>query len=114
VSSYDVNQLSKSLAEGLVRHFGKKCNDVCVKKKTDAPMGYFMIDFTLFDYFVVICEYRQGLISFSIPFGTSLIHLKNVQAKADDLDMKKLLSVLEAEIVLRIPDKYLQAKGWVN
>ena len=110
----DIDQLSRSFVEGIVNFFGAKCNDICVKEKRNTPMGYFFIDFTLYDYFVVICEYKQGLVSFYIPFGSSAIRIKNVQARVESFDMKKLLTELELEITLRIPDKYLQRKGWIR
>jgi len=109
----DVNKLSKGIIVGLANQFGKKCSDICVKGKKVAPKGYFCIDFVLYDYIVVICEYKQGLLSFFIPSGSSIIRLKNVYADENSSDIKKLLADLDNEITLRIPDKYLKAKGWV-
>lgn len=73
----------------------------------------FKIGFIAYDYFSVVFQYELDVIGCYIECGKqeciSLIKGRNCYS---DSDLNAYFSEIKNELELRIPDKYLIAKGW--
>lgn len=104
------NQLEDILIENIDQQFKDAARDYVIKESTDTPFLQVTLEMTLYNYFVVRASIEKNTIFFSIiqsGFQFSLL-----DAPLSESSLKKALSNLSHEIKLRIPDKYLEAKGW--
>ena len=73
----------------------------------------FKIRFMAYDYFGVIFQCEQDIIGCSLAMGNDfLIPVTEGQYCLSDTDLNKYFNDVKEMIELRIPDKYLKAKGW--
>ena len=78
-----------------------------------SPHCQFEIRFVAYDYFPVVFNYEQGIIGCSIKCGKHCwISLVKGQHCYSRTDFNAYFSEAKKELELRIPDKYLIAKGW--
>ena len=84
-----------------------------VYKRQDVNHRAFSIDFEAYNYFVIRLNYDKGRFGCNIIFGEKLIALNNSQEWWDEADFDVFFMELQKELELRIPDKYLQAHGWL-
>lgn len=80
------------------------------------PYQRFGIRFVAYDYYLVFFDYDRGFCSFSIfvgRYGASLDGGKSMTVFDKRKDWNSYLKEIMAEIELRIPDKFLKAKGWM-
>ena len=68
----------------------------------------------LLDYFYVVFTYELDIIGFSIEVGNGrLISVMNTHNCYSNTDMEAYIQRIVEELELRIPDKYLQTRGWL-
>lgn len=104
------NQLEYILIESIDEQFKNAAKDYVIKESTDTPFLQVVLEMTLYNYFVVRASVEKNTIFFSIlqsGFQFSLL-----DAPLSDGTLKYVLSNLSDEVKLRIPEKYLKAKGW--
>ena len=65
------------------------------------------------DYFVLVFNYDRGHFGCNIVYGNDAIALLNSIEWDDDCDFTIFWKEIDEQIRLRIPDKYLQAHGWL-
>ena len=104
------NDLEDELIGHLDKNFGKAAKDYAVKESTSTPFTQIVIELTVYNYFVVRLAVEKNTIFFSIIQSGFQMPLLKAALAAEDLD--STIKELDEEIRLRIPDKYLQAKGW--
>ncbi|MEJ2065443.1 MAG: hypothetical protein P8X74_19550 [Reinekea sp.] len=92
------------------QYFQKIAKDYVVKSSTNTPFLEMIIEMTLYNYYIVRVNVEKSTIFFSIVQSGFLLQLFKTSLSEDDLDAALL--TLANEVKLRIPDKYLQAKGW--
>ena len=74
----------------------------------------FKIGFFAYDYFYVVFTYELDIIGFSIEVGNGrLISVMNTHNCYSNTDMEAYIQRIVEELELRIPDKYLQTRGWL-
>ena len=74
----------------------------------------FKIGFFAYDYFYVVFTYELDVIGFSIEVGNGrLISVMNTHNCYSNTDMEAYIRRIVEELELRIPDKYLQTRGWL-
>ena len=74
----------------------------------------FKIVFFAYDYFYVVFTYELDIIGFSIEVGNGrLISVMNTHNCYSNTDMEAYIRRIVEELELRIPDKYLQTRGWL-
>lgn len=74
----------------------------------------FKIGFFAYDYFYVVFTYELDIIGFSIEVGNGrLIRVINTHNCYSNTDMEAYIRRIVEELELRIPDKYLQTRGWL-
>ncbi|AZQ12302.1 hypothetical protein [Shewanella khirikhana] len=104
------DDLEDVLIEKLDEHFKTAVKDFVVKESTDTPFLHLTIEMTLYNYFVVRLAIEKNTLFFSIVQSGFQLQLFKTSLSSEDL--RAAPSILDKEIRLRIPDKYLQAKGW--
>ena len=74
----------------------------------------FKIGFFAYDYFYVVFTYEPDIIGSSIEVGNGrLISVMNTHNCYSNTDMEAYIQRIVEELELRIPDKYLQTRGWL-
>ena len=102
------------LIKSLIDFFGDKMSGYSIfDVNEDVNNKSFRVKFLAYNYFPVSFVYDKGGIGFSICYGTYFIPLKNSQQWWDQADINILLTELEKDLILRIPDKFLKAHGWL-
>lgn len=104
------DDLEDALIKKLSEHFKEAAKDYVVKDSTETPFLQLTIEMTLFNYFVVRVMVEKNTVFFSIV--QSGVQLPLFKSELSDSGLDAAPSVLDSEIRLRIPDKYLRAKGW--
>ena len=97
-------------------HFGKRMDDTCIYDIVEEPNHHeFKIDFKAYDYFTIEFDYENDMCEFFIVLTkeVKLSLTKEPAVYSQITDWDKYLKGVMDEIELRIPDKFLKAKGWL-
>ena len=106
------NDLENALIERLDKYFQNTAKDYVIKESSDIPHLILTIEMTIYNFFVVrVSIERNTVFSSIVQSGFLLPLLKN---SLSDSDLDQMPEQLDKEIRLRIPDKYLKAKGWLR
>lgn len=81
----------------------------------DVPNRHeFKIKFVAYDYFVVIFQYELGIIGCAIECGKNhYLSLVDGQHCFSEVNLDEYFEEVKKNLELRIPDKFLKAKGWL-
>lgn len=98
------------------RAFKDKIDDIVFDDIVDEPSHQtFKIEFEAYDFFAIEFDYENGMCEFFLVLTKeakiSLTKEPAVYSQITDWD--SYLKEIMAEIELRIPDKFLKAKGWL-
>lgn len=94
--------------------FGERVDDFCILDVVDDPNHRaFSVEFNAYDYYPIIFNYDMGRIGFNICYGVKRIGLKSSQKWWDEVDFDIFFKELKEELEIRIPDKFLKARGWL-
>ena len=108
-------QLALETSEKIKRVFGERITEPKIVDVVEyLPYQRFGIRFVAYDYYLVFFDYDRGFCSFSIfvgRYGASLDGCKSMTVFDKRKDWDSYLKEIMAEIELRIPDKFLKAKG---
>ena len=99
-----------SIIEELDEYFKHAVRDFVVKESSNTPALQVTLEMTLYNYFVVRVTVEKGVVFFSIVQSGFLFKLFKLELSEENLKIAP--KKLDEEIKLRIPDKYLDAKGW--
>ena len=108
--------LSDEFFDIVKRVFKDKINGIVFDDIVDEPNHQtFKLDFKAYDYFTIEIDYENDLCEFFIVLTKeakiSLTKEPAVYSQITDWD--SYLKGIMDEIELRIPDKFLKAKGWL-
>lgn len=93
--------------------FGDRVDDFGIEDVVNDPnYRSFSVTFKAYDYFIIRMNYDKGRFGCCIELGEYSVGLNNSQKWWDTADFNVFFEELKIEIELRIPDKYLIAKGW--
>lgn len=94
--------------------FGDKIGGIEIFDVVNEPSHWaFRIRFIAYDYFVVVFNYELDIIGFSIEINEErYISVLSGHNCYSEIDFEKYLQEVQKSLELRIPDKYLKAKGW--
>lgn len=110
----ETDKMALAFNEKVREKFGNRVDDFCIEDVTDDPnYRAFSIEFTAYNYFSLRLNYDRGRFGCCISTGKIGIDLENSQKWWDTADFDIFLEELKQEIELRIPDKFLKAKGWL-
>jgi frataxin-like iron-binding protein CyaY len=97
--------------DNIKNHFGNAVKDFVIKSSTDIPFTNIVIEMSLYNYCVININVEKSTIFASIM--QSGFHFSIFKDQLTESNLLQLPKHLEHEIKLRIPDKYLKAKGWI-
>lgn len=107
-----MSDLARSLDASLRRVFDGEQRALIFRELQEGDHAWMRASFVLYDYWEIQFVYDRGAFGFSIPFRHSAAAILGGPTDAftlDDLDA--LLYELGNRARLRIPDKYLAARG---
>ena len=94
------------------QYFGKKVDDFAILETADAPDGVeFIVQFNMYGYADISVTCVNGELSAHALQGKSPKDL-SVKVKYKSNSYRRFFRKMQKEVALRIPDKYLIAKGW--
>lgn len=108
--------LADTFSDIVERVFAKRIGTICISDIVDEPSHQtFKLDFKAYDYFAIEFDYENDLCEFFIVLTkeVKLSLTKEPAVYSQITDWDKYLKGVMDEIELRIPDKFLKAKGWL-
>ena len=97
-------------------YFGKRMDDTCIYDIVEEPNHHvFKIDLKAYDFFAIEFDYENDMCEFFIVLTkeVKLSLTKEPAVYSQITDWDKYLKGIKDELELRIPDKFLKAKGWL-
>lgn len=107
-------QLVDEIANEFETYFGDKIDTISIYNVTDTPYPMFNFRFELYNSFIIEFSYNRGAIGCGINFGNYGVDVKNNIGWYDLKNIGQFCKELDEDIRLRIPDKFLQRKGWLK
>lgn len=108
--------LADEFCDILDRVFAKRIGTFCIYDVVDEPSHQtFKIDFDAYDFFSIEFDYENDMCDFFIVLmkEVKLSLTKEPAVYSQITDWDKYLKGIMDEIELRIPNKFLKAKGWL-
>ena len=113
---YNPNETAKMAGEFcdmLKKKFGDRVDDISIFRLVDDQSHReFSISFVAYEYYTVGFNYERGSFGCFLDFGRTGVNLNSSQKWWDTADFDIFFDDLERELELRIPDKFLKARGW--
>lgn len=108
---------NKNIVDNLVKeiqnYFGNKAKDFVTEILFENPFLSFSIYFKLYNYYFVTINYEDCSIGTGILNGTYVMGIETKKRDLNDgIPLTDFFKEIDKEIRLRIPDKFLKAKGW--
>lgn len=107
-------ELAKGVQSSTRAYFGDRATGFGVKNLIEDPAHLaFSLAFEAYEFVPVIFNYDRGFFAFAVDYGSRSVLIEprgEEWASFDEFD--RVLQQLDNELRLRIPDKYLDAKGW--
>ncbi|WP_060681095.1 hypothetical protein [Virgibacillus halodenitrificans] len=94
------------------KYFNNKIDGFTLYSVTDEPYKMFSIKFCVYNFYVVILNYKRGHFGCAISYGDDAISLNTRNEWEDNSDLIEFWSDIDKQLKLRIPDKFLDANGW--
>lgn len=104
------DDLEDVLIEKIDDYFKGGAKDYVIKESTDTPFLQLTMELTLYNFFVIRVAIEKSTMFFSIVQSGFLLPLFKKSLSESGLNEAPI--ILDEEVKLRIPDKYLKAKGW--
>lgn len=111
----NVESLADAFCDTLERTFGDKIVDILIFDIVDEPnRRTFKLNFAAYNYFWIEFEYENDWCEFFIVLNEACKQSLCNRTKFSEItDWDAYLTEIMKEIELRIPEKYLKAKGWL-
>lgn len=111
----NVESLADTLCDTLERVFGDKIIDILIFDIDDEPdHRRFKLNFAAYNYFWIEFDYENDWCEFFIVLNEACKQSLYGKTKFSEItDWDAYLTGIMKEIELRIPDKFLKAKGWL-
>lgn len=106
--------LAKEVASSLRHYFGDRVTAMGISNViNDRNHVEFSVRFEAYSFFLIIFNYDRGSFGFGIVYGDGAVGIEPQHGQwAPFREFERVLAQLDQELRLRIPDKYLDAKGW--
>ena len=106
------SEMANLIIDQLIEKLENRVEDfVIYNANDDVNHKQFNIDFTAYNYYICTIGYERGSFGCWIKMGEVSISL--IRSWYEEVDFDVFFIELKREIELRIPDKYLRAKGWI-
>lgn len=108
--------MAENLINRIKSFFGNKVDSFQISDVYDAP-GHecFYVYFTAYNYYYIRISYDIGIIGCCIINGNNAnMVIETSQKQWETVDYNVFFREVKEEIELRIPDKFLEKKGWLE
>ena len=113
MQSNDMYKIANEFREKIVEKLGNRVHSLKILDVIDeSRWREFGVEFCAYNYFKVRMNYNRGRFGCCICEGGYGLTLNSSQKWWDTADFDIFFDDLERELELRIPDKFLEAKGW--
>ena len=112
----DMLELARETRKQIRKVFGERVDTITGYDYVDEPSHQtFKLDFIVYDYFTIEFDYKNDLCEFFIALTkeAKISLTKGPAVYSQITDWDSYLKEIMVEIELRIPDKFLKAKGWL-
>lgn len=116
LTNEEVEKLAHDIVHKLSDYFGNRVDDFNIEECTAEPRRRIRMIFPIYDYFSaqLAVAFGIGISLISGPRAFSLARDEKFETAAHLSHLDWLLPQFDREVRLRIPDKYLIAKGWAE
>ncbi|MCH5267599.1 MAG: hypothetical protein J1E62_04560 [Lachnospiraceae bacterium] len=114
--SKTTNEMIRDIVGEFINYFGGRVSEFSVGNDLngDSQQSSFHIIFKAYNYFPMQFHYDNGEFGCCILTDEDMvIELELSQKHWESTDFNRYLKELKEEIELRIPDKFLRARGWL-
>ena len=110
----NIQMMAVNISKKLKDVFGDRIANTKIYDVVDEPNHHsFKLEFVAYNYFAIVFQYELDIIGCHIVLGNGRqISLVSGKQCLSDTDIEQYIHEVKREIELRIPDKYLEAKGW--
>ena len=112
----DMLELARETRKKIRKIFGERIDTIAGYDYVDEPNHQtFKLDFEAYDFFAIEFDYENDLCEFFIVLSkeVKLSLTKEPAVYSQITDWDSYLKGIKDELELRIPDKFLKAKGWL-
>ena len=112
----NMDRLAMGLCDKIEAIFGDRAGTISIYDIVEDPNHQmFKLNFAAYDYFWIQFNYDNDLCGFSIVLNDQFsVSLEDeMRSYMGTHDWEAYLKEIMAKIELRIPDKFLKAKGWL-
>ena len=112
----DMLELARETRKQIRKVFGERVDTITGYDYVDEPSHQtFKLDFEAYDYFAIEFDYENDMCEFFIVLTNEvkLSLTKEPAVYSQITDWDSYLKGIKDELELRIPDKFLKAKGWL-
>ena len=109
-------ELAKETRKKIRGVFGERVDTIAGYDYVEEPNHQtFKLDFEAYDYFAIEFDYENDMYEFFIVLSkeVKLSLTKEPAVYSKIIDWESYLKGIKDELELRIPDKFLKAKGWL-
>lgn len=107
-------EILEEFVESAKKRFGNKVEDFSLLFVTDIPYKMFGIKFRAYKFYVVYLNYDGGFFGCCIATGGKGVGLDSNINCDGDINLDYYWADIDEQIRLRIPDKFLDKKGWLQ
>ncbi len=109
----DTERMANELCEKFETRFKEKIDNCEIFDVVDEPSHRaFKIRFEAYNYFIILFNYDLDRMGCSIEYGKYYISLENSQRWYSGAHFNAFFDEFQKEVELRIPDKFLEDRGW--
>ncbi|ENI8077342.1 TPA: hypothetical protein GRR81_25610 [Vibrio parahaemolyticus] len=106
----DIEEIEAGLVTQISDYWGNAAENFCTSGITNIPFPMFVLEFSLYKYLLIRVTFEHNSLFFSeISRG---IGFNLLSRSVSYQNLNYVLPQVDEEVRLRIPDKYLVAKGW--
>lgn len=107
-------EIENIFVDGLKRQLGDRIESIIVVESSNEPITQVGIEFLAYKYCTIRFNYDRGSFGCCIVTGRQGVVLESTETWFDEANLDKFFQDIKSEIELRIPDKFLKAKGWMK
>lgn len=107
------SEIAREIIKSAKELMNEKISNIRLYNVADEPYNMFSIKCVVYEYFILVLNYDRGHFACNIACGEDAVPLPNNIEWNIHCDFKLFWEEIDNQIRLRIPDKFLIAKGWL-
>jgi hypothetical protein len=107
----NIEEIEDYVCNTMSDFWGDRLGTIVVRESTSVPYNILTMEVSVYEYLIFVVRLEHSSLGFSVKLNGGNFGLLPHRVDINDVD--KYLDNIDKEIRLRIPDKYLKAKGWL-